>query len=639
MSKKKKKEEKEKKEKEKKKCAPKAAKELYRTINGIASTTSQWLQKHGNKGPPGKMCLSLARNSGFFFGGMNQFKPDSYIALPQGEEGHILGVGGSGSYKTSMLKATLATWGGAICATDIKGELSECYEALSEELLRYWIILRPYIIFDPTQEDGPAYDPFWWPLHDHESNLVSNIDEIAFAIIPSQPDEKEPFWSDTERALLSAALLYYFKLGLSFSETMCRILELDISSLCEELAKSNDSCIKMRLGQIANADHADSKILVGVDRGLRNKIMLFATDPHISHAFRGEREGAVCFNWDDLSQYNIFLRIPAYRVETWGRAINLMYTQLIRCLERRPEKHSAEGAQNTQTLLLMDEFARFGKLEMITAAMSTLRSKNVNICLMVQSLAQLDKVYGKDERRILVDNAQYLAILQANDVETQKWFAERIGTRTCYRPSASKQLDSSMEGTGCSMQLSEAREWKVYPHELSTLEDVLLLSPYGFYRLEKFRPSETAWQRLLLSICRTYRTLQKGVRVSVDDSIDLDLFGGIAKTNEDARIITINDRTANANRRIKERQDQMLLVVEDEQTMQAEDSSCFSRAIGDQFLQHFPEILDLESRFKRGGQNWSEPLEKMLLELADDQRAMEAMKRRANWPTPGETNV
>ena len=623
--------------KEKKKRAKKSAKGLCRTISNTGNVASRWLC--GDEGPPEQMQRSLARDSGFFFGGMNQFGPDSYIAIPQGEEGHILMTGGSGSGKSSMAKAALATWDGAICAADIKGELSECYERLSEKLLRAGIISRSYIIFDPTQEDGPAYDPFWWLLHDHEANLVSNIDEIALAIIPSLPDEKEPFWSDTERTILSAALFHYFKLGLSFSETVNKILEQDISSLCKELAESKDVCVKMRLGQIANADHTDSKILVGVDEGLRNKIMLFATDPYISHAFRGEREGAVCFNWDDLNQHNIFLRIPAYRVETWGRAINLMYTQLIRCLERRPEKYSAEGARNIQTLLLMDEFARFGKLEMITAAMSTLRSKNVNICLMVQSWAQLDKVYGKDERRILVDNAQYLVILQANDVETQKWFAERIGTKARYQSSMSEQLDRLMKGTGYSMQLSEARDWTVFPHKLSTLEDVLLLSPYGFCRLKKFRPSEEAWQRLLSSICRTHRTFQKEISVSIDDPIDWDLLGGIAKTNEDARMITIDERTANANKRVEEAQPPKPSVTEHKSAVQDESGSCINRAVGDLLLQKFPEILDLEPRYKEGDSDWSKPLEEMLSKLTDNQRAMEAMKRSVDWPSFGEADV
>ena len=76
-----------------------------------------------------------------------------------------------------------------------------------------------------------------------------------------------------------------------------------------------------------------------------------------------------------------------------------MYTQLIRYLERRPDKYSPEGADNIQALLLMDEFARFGKLPLIADAVSTLRNRNVNICIVIQSLAQLDKIYGRDDRK------------------------------------------------------------------------------------------------------------------------------------------------------------------------------------------------------------------------------------------------
>ena len=71
-----------------------------------------------------------------------------------------------------------------------------------------------------------------------------------------------------------------------------------------------------------------------------------------------------------------------------------MYAQLFRYLERRPERYTPESAAHPQLLLLMDEFARFGKLDNMTAALSTLRSKKVNICLFVQSIAQLDKFYG-----------------------------------------------------------------------------------------------------------------------------------------------------------------------------------------------------------------------------------------------------
>ena len=199
--------------------------------------------------------------------------------------------------------------------------------------------------------------------------------------------------------MLAAAVLYYFILGLSFSETMCIMSKSPLSSLCEEFSQSNDIRVAMLLGELASTNF-DKKTLSSIDRGLRNKIEPFATDPYISHAFRGEREGAEYFSWDDLDTHNIFICIPEDRIDQWHGAINLMYAQLFRHLERRPDKHSLQGGHNVQTLVLMDEFARFGKLETITSAMSTLRSKNVNICLVIQSLAQLDMVYGEKAREV-----------------------------------------------------------------------------------------------------------------------------------------------------------------------------------------------------------------------------------------------
>ena len=423
------------------------------------------------------------RDPGFAFGIQDKNSTVRYIGMPQGEEGNISVVGGNGSGKSSgIAKPTLRTWQGAMCVTDIKGELSDFYKGLYDQGL----VTRPYIIFDPTNPDDDAmsYDPFYWLQKDGEENLVSNIWELVLAIIPVSQDDNQPFWAETEQGILAASLLYFFQYGSSFSEAIALIANSTVTQLSEMILGDGDNTAKMLLGEIVNMK---DETRATFDRGLRNKIMLFATDPHISHAFRGKREDAPCFTWDDLDNSNIFLRLPAERIEQWGSAINLMYTQLIRHLERRPDKYSLKGMNNIQTLLLMDEFARFGKLEMITNAMSTLRSKNVNICIMIQSIAQLDKIYGEYDRRIILDNCQFQAILRANDSETQKYLSELIGTKTGTCRSISENMNEFMEEVSYSRQLSETREYKVYPHELSTLEDILLLTPYGFCRIDKIQ--------------------------------------------------------------------------------------------------------------------------------------------------------
>ena len=78
--------------------------------------------------------------------------------------------------------------------------------------------------------------------------------------------------------------------------------------------------------------------------------------------------------------------------------------------------------------------------------------------------------------------------MRSNDAETQQYLSNLIGVDKTLLKSASCHLDESMNRTGYSQQLSEGREPRIFPHEFATLKDVLLLSPDGFFRLDKIPP-------------------------------------------------------------------------------------------------------------------------------------------------------
>lgn len=166
---------------------------------------------------PTGMLIPIRGSPGFFLGLPSGPGGDKYVGMPQGREGNILVVGGNGGGKSAgIAKPTIRTWTGTMCVTDIKGELSDWYAGLEQ----HGLVSREGIIFDPTKADSSGYDPFWWLLRDDAGNLLNNVREIAMAIVPVSPDDKQPFWAEAEQGILAAALLYYFRLGLSFSETM-----------------------------------------------------------------------------------------------------------------------------------------------------------------------------------------------------------------------------------------------------------------------------------------------------------------------------------------------------------------------------------------------------------------------------------
>lgn len=583
---------------------------------------------------PNQMRLNKGRDPGICLGKVKQ-NLEQYFGIPQGTEGNLVIIGGNGSGKgLGVVKPTLGTWKGALCVTDVKGELSAYYMQLYQQ----GVVTRPYIIFNPLQLGGMGYDPFNLLEQCSEADFIDYIREISCAIHPSVPNDSQPFWRETEQGVLAAAVAYFFNLGLSFSETMVAIASSTMTELVKEIEKHGGEVEKMFLGEIHNMK---PESLASLDRGLRNSVMTFATNPNISQALRGKRENAKCFTWDDLDNYNIFLCVPEERIELWGRVINLMYAQLIQHLERRPDKYSPRGAENMQTLLLMDEFARFGKLEIMPYAISTLRSKCVNICLVLQSIAQLDKTYGGDDRRIIMDNCQYQAILRVNDAETQEYCSKLIGKHKELLRGFSESWDDDMENFSSGRQVSEAYEYKIQPHKLSTLQDIWLLTPLGIYYIDKIKSNDWIMDQGYKDLNTIFPTevrvisssddLQKmdcvvSVRVlPVDDENVTECCNEI----EEIEILSIEERVKKVKEKIEKMETERRIDEKKKRENKEKEDKRRNYLIGELVSKYFPEILLLKVENKEQHAATFKPLEAFLKVLSEDTELVAQLKKKA----------
>lgn len=577
---------------------------------------------------PPSLSLNMKTNSGYCFGTFNN-NPSQYVGFPQGAEGNILISGGNGSGKSaSIIIPTLRTWSGALCVTDLKGELLDFYK----KLFKAGIVKRPYKVFNPKKLSIP-YDPFYLLRQDNDEALISDIWEIVLAIIPDIPNDNQPFWVKTEQGIFAAAIHYYFKLGLNFSDTIIAIISASTTELIQKIMQSNDIIAQMFLGEIINMK---PETIADFDRGLRNKLMLFATDPYINNAFCKSEEDSDSLTWQDLDKYNIFIQIPEEKIEQWSGAINLMYTQLIRYLERRPDKYSLEGANNIQTLLLMDEFARFGKLPLIADAVSTLRSKNVNICIVIQSLAQLDKIYGEHDRRIILDNCQFQVVLRANDAETQQYFSSLIGTRKGIAQSVSESWDEDFDNIHYSRQASEILESRIPPHEFSSLNDVLLLTPLGFYRINKIPPNHNWFDQL-------HNPDRPIIGISVTANSDETQLQNVVKPTcvyaipsvpeydhkEIKKIPTIEERIITVKKQIEQLERKKRIANRNNREAQEKIRKKQYYLIGELVVKYFPEVLTPIEKQTEADDFSFKLLESFLSVLSADAELVSQLEQRA----------
>lgn len=437
------------------------------------------------KNIPENLLLDI-KESGLYLGLEQEYGKGYYVGKQSEDDGNALVVGINGSGKSHILaKSMVETWQDPFVALDFKGELSRHYQ----HLLLKGQVKRKCIVFDPF--DGNTSYESYALLKSDKVNFVQNVGEIVNINIPKSLNDPNSYWIDLARNLLSAAIVYYSSIGLDFIETTIMAVDTSVSELCHKIIRSNCSLAKKFIGEIAGLK-SEHQAIIGTE--MKRHLMSFATDQVIQDAL-SNNQSKKAFSWEDIvtadDAPNVFLRLSQDRMEQWGGMIRLMLTQLIRTLERRPDRQSPQGRKISPILLLLDEFPLLGKMDVITNALTTLRSKKVTFCLMLQSIAQLDAIYGYDIRKIIVDNCQYKAMLNITEPDSQEYFSKLIGTVPVGRRSISQNYVSDTNCITYGRQIQEFREPLILPHEFATNKDILLHTPYGLLSTIKLPVSET----------------------------------------------------------------------------------------------------------------------------------------------------
>ena len=123
-----------------------------------------------------------------------------------------------------------------------------------------------------------------------------------------------------------------------------------------------------------------------------------------------------------LEQNSIYIFIPDEKLKIYGDLLRIITAQSMEYFSSRP-------MENKQTILFcLDEFASFGKLQ-IVESLRKLRKRRIRILVLTQSLADLDMIYGKDERKAMLSNFKFTVLLGCKDAETQEYFSKMIGEK------------------------------------------------------------------------------------------------------------------------------------------------------------------------------------------------------------------
>lgn len=330
---------------------------------------------------------------------------------PEQDEGHILVMGPSGTGKTSaLLIPTLRSWQGTALVVDISGDISANVNTPNK------------IIFDPTAENCIPYDVFASiNAVTDETERQERLEQLAYLLLPDKANDSEAgiFFCKNGRKMITAALICYYGMGWGFVQICEFFLGHDWRGLLNDIVKQQNPIANMFISSFVGASEQNT---AGCKQAADDALKLFATNEKIKNALRKSASYEQSISPATLETNSVYIYIPDEKLEIYGDLMRIITAQSMEYFSSRPK-------ENKQMILFcLDEFASFGKLQ-ITPALRRLRKRRIRILVLTQSLADLDMIYGKDERKAMLGNFKFTVLLGCKDTETQEYFSKMIGEK------------------------------------------------------------------------------------------------------------------------------------------------------------------------------------------------------------------
>ena len=389
-------------------------------------------------------------------------------------------IGGSGAGKTRFYgKPNLMQCNTSFVCLDPKGELLRDTGYLLEK--EGYVIKVVDLI---NMSKSHCYNPFEYIKDDKD--VLKLITNLIRNTTPKGSQTNDPFWEKSETALLEALCLYLLheapKEEQNFTMVMEMIVAADVreddedyqSPLDElferlELRTPNSLALKQYKIYKQAAGKTAKSILISVGVrlaafNLESIASLTAVD-ELELNLAGERKTAIfCVIPDNDSTFNFI--------------IGMLYTQLFQMLYYQADIVHG-GELPVPVHFLMDEFANVALPDEFDKLLSTMRSRQIFVSIIIQNLAQIKALY-KDSWESLIGNCDTLYYLGGNEQSTHKFLSEYLGKET---------LDTNTYGKSGGKNGNYSTNYQQTGRELLAPDEVRLLdNDYSLLFIRGERP-------------------------------------------------------------------------------------------------------------------------------------------------------
>lgn len=269
---------------------------------------------------------------------------------------------------------------------------------------------------------------------------------------------------------MTAALIAFYHKGMDFIEICEKVVGSSWKDLFSEIDAIENSKAIQYINSFSGASEQNNS---GCKQSCDSVLKLFATNERIKRTIGRPNKNEKAFTSAALEKNNVFIVVDDSKLKLYAPLLQIITAQSLEFFSNRSNN------SKTTVLFCLDEFASLGKME-ITDALRKLRKRHVRIIMLTQSMADIDLIYGREERMAMMNNFRFKVVLGADDTDTQEYFAKLIG----YKDTTKRSISNNERTT--TKTESETKEWAIEPADLARLgKKLVLLHPDGYMTLRK----------------------------------------------------------------------------------------------------------------------------------------------------------
>lgn len=338
-------------------------------------------------------------------------------------------IGPSGAGKTrSYVKPNLLQCSESLIVADTKGSLiREVGPVL--KLHGYQVIN-----LDFTDMLGSyGYNPLDHIRYDKKRKkyVDQDIMTIANSLVPIE-DEKNPFWEQAAKMYLASLIGYVLECLPEHEHTLEYVSKLFTQmqretygvpsqgeELFHELGLENPDSFAYKKYQLYKATADAEKMHASILGILAEKLDTLTYDGPLAMYNRKKR---IDFSALGRKKTAVFLTISDTD-RSADRLVNLFYTQALQALCRSADRDYPDHRLSVPVRFILDDFATNTCIPDFDNIISVIRSREIYVSVIIQSISQLNALYGPEKAKTIINNCDNCLYLGGQDVETAQYIS------------------------------------------------------------------------------------------------------------------------------------------------------------------------------------------------------------------------